>query len=54
MDGLKEICEILNKYDRYLMSELKEPTDKNVSLYENWIECKSNIEEKIKEIKDLG
>ncbi len=51
MKILNEICEILNKYDRYLQNELREPTDKNVALYEHWIDCAYDVEEKLKEIK---
>lgn len=53
MEQLNEIIGMLNKYDRYLQSELREPTDKNVALYEHWIDCAYDVEKKIKEIKAL-
>lgn len=46
MDRLDEICNILNNYDRYLQHELRESTDRNVALYEHWIECAYDVEEK--------
>lgn len=51
MEKLNEICNILNEYGRYLQHELKEPTDKNVALYEHWIDCAYKVEAKLKELK---
>lgn len=51
MEILNEIFETLSKYDRYLQNELREPTDKNVALYEHWIDCAYDVEEKLKEMK---
>lgn len=45
-----QILNRLRKFDGYLMSELREPTDKNVAIYEHWIDCKYDIEQEIKNL----
>ena len=46
-DDLEAIYNCLVTFNNYLQTETKEPTDKNVSLYENWIDCMCGIEDKI-------
>lgn len=53
MERLDKILNTLNEYDKYLMRELREPTDKNVSLYEYWIDYKYDIEKQIEGMKNL-
>lgn len=53
MEELAKIREILNEYDRFIALEVGEPTDKNIALYEHWIDCKSDVEEQLKQISDL-
>lgn len=53
MKKVEQILGLLNKYDKYLQYELKEQTDKNIALYEHWIECTYEIEKKLKELEYL-
>lgn len=51
-DRIKEGVKINNcliKFDGYLQRVLKKPTDENVALYENWVECMGDIQDIIKE-----
>ena len=53
MENLANIKYILNKFDRFITSSTKKETDENIALYEHWIDCKHDVEEKIKQISDL-
>ena len=51
---LEKINENLVKFDYFLQSELRQATDKNVRIYENWIDCMYDIQKIIVEEKKYG
>lgn len=53
MERLEQIANRLNEYDKYLQRELRQTTDKNVSLYEQWIDCAHDVEKLLKELTEL-
>ena len=53
MENLANIKYILNKFDRFITSYTRKETDEDITLYEHWIDCKHDVEEKIKQISDL-
>lgn len=46
-NDLEAIYNCLVRFNNYLQNVTKEPTDRNVILYENWIDCMGGIEDKI-------
>lgn len=44
-DDLQKIRNALVKFDNYIASATRQPTDKNIGLYEHWIDCMGDIEE---------
>ena len=53
MDKITEICNSLRKFDTILTSFTRVPTDENIGLYENWVDCRYEIEKIVKEYKEL-
>lgn len=43
-DDLKTIHKCLVKFDKYISSVTRQPTDRNIGLYEHWIDCMGDIE----------
>lgn len=52
MKNLEQILNKLNEYDGYLQRELVPATDKNVALYEHWIDCAGDVEKLLKEFSE--
>lgn len=46
-EDLEKIQNAIITFDRYLWLNHKAPTDANVALYENWIDCRYDIEKVI-------
>lgn len=44
-NDLQEIYNALVKFDNYIASVTKQPTDENIGLYEHWVDCMGDIEE---------
>lgn len=44
---IEEIYEALTKFDSYISYITRKATDKNVELYEHWIDCRYDIEKAI-------
>ena len=43
-EDLMKINDYLVKFDKYLRDVTRKPTDGNIALYENWIDCMYDIE----------
>lgn len=50
---LEKINESLVKLDYFLQSELRQATDKNVRIYEHWVDCMYDIQKIIVEEKNI-
>lgn len=46
-DDMEKIYEALTKFDSYISSVTRKATDKNIELYERWIDCRYDIEKAI-------
>lgn len=53
MKQIDEIKIALNLFDKYLRDELREPTDKNIAMYEHWCDTSGAIEQAIDAIEAL-
>lgn len=51
---LEKINENLVKFDYFLQRELRQATDKNVRIYEHWVDCMYDIQKIIVEEKKYG
>ena len=51
-EDLAKINESLVKFDYFLQRELRPATDKNVGIYEHWVDCMYDIQKIIVEEKD--
>lgn len=46
-DDMEKIYEALARFDSYISSVTRKATDKNIELYEHWIDCRYDIEKAI-------
>lgn len=46
-EDLEKMYNALVKFDNYISSATRKPTDENVGLYEHWIDCMYDIEKVI-------
>lgn len=56
-EDLEKMHNAIVKFDNYISSATRKPTDENIGLYEHWIDCMSDIEKIIttenKQTKDI-
>lgn len=43
-EDLEKMYNAIVKFDNYISSATRKPTDKNIGLYEHWIDCRYDIE----------
>lgn len=43
-EDFEKIYNAIVKFDNYISSATRKPTDENIGLYEHWIDCKYDIE----------
>ena len=41
---LEKMYSTIVKFDNYISSATRQPTDENIGLYEHWIDCMGDIE----------
>lgn len=46
-EDLIKINDCLVKFDSYLRDVARQPTDKNVAMYEHWVDCMGDIRDTI-------
>ena len=46
-EDLEKMYNALVKFDNYISSATRMPTDENIGLYEHWIDCRYDIEDLI-------
>lgn len=44
-DDLIKINNCLVRFESYLQDVTRQPTDKNIALYEHWVDCRVDIED---------
>lgn len=43
-EDLEKMYNAIAKFDNYISSATRKPTDENIGLYEHWIDCRYDIE----------
>lgn len=43
-EDLEKMYNAIVKFDNYISSTTRKPTDENIELYEHWIDCRYDIE----------
>ena len=43
-ENLEKMYNAIAKFDNYISSATRKPTDENIGLYEHWIDCRYDIE----------
>lgn len=46
-EDLEKMYNAIAKFDNYISSATRKPTDENIGLYEHWIDCRYDIENSI-------
>ena len=46
-EDLEKMYNAIVKFDNYISLVTRKPTDENIELYENWIDCRYDIEKLI-------